>query len=63
MSRGTERRSIRVDGDLWAAAQDLAGRNGVNVSEIIRAALVAYVDAGELDDRARLVAEQLQVTA
>lgn len=50
MSRGTERRSIRIDGELWAAAQEHAGRRSDNVSEILRAALVAYVEAGELDE-------------
>jgi len=62
MSRGTERRSIRIDGDLWVAAQELAGRNGDNVSEIVRAALVAYLAAGELDP-ARVDAELLQQRA
>lgn len=60
MSRGTERRSIRIDGELWAAAQELAGRRGDNLSEILRGALVAYVERDDLDVDELVVAELRQ---
>jgi antitoxin component of RelBE/YafQ-DinJ toxin-antitoxin module len=44
MSKGTTRRAVRVDDDLWTAAQTVAAEHGDNLSEIIRAALVAYVE-------------------
>lgn len=53
MSAGTDRRSVRVESELWRAASATAALNGDNLSEIMRAALLAYVDAGArvtLDD-------------
>lgn len=46
MSAGTQRRSIRVESELWQAAAVTAKLNGDNLSEIMRAALLAYLDAG-----------------
>ena len=43
MSKGTTRRAVRVDDELWTAAQTVAADRGDNLSDIIRAALVAYV--------------------
>lgn len=36
-------RAVRVDDELWSAALDAATRNGETVSDVIRAALGAYV--------------------
>jgi hypothetical protein len=44
MSNGTPRRAVRVDDALWTAALQTAARRGENLSDIIRAALVAYVE-------------------
>jgi hypothetical protein len=53
VSAGTDRRSVRVEPELWRAASATAALNGETLSEIMRAALLAYVDAGarvKLDD-------------
>lgn len=39
MSKGTKVRSVRVDDETWAAAEVEAKRQGVSVSDLIRAAL------------------------
>ena len=39
----TPNRAIRVDDDLWRAAQLKAGERGESVSEVIRRALRRYV--------------------
>lgn len=44
MSRGTARRSIRVEDELWDEAQEEATRNGDNLSEIIRGGLRRYIE-------------------
>jgi transketolase N-terminal domain/subunit len=43
MSKGTARRAVRIEGDLWEAAKQAAAKNGDNLSAIIREALSAYV--------------------
>lgn len=43
MSKGTTRRAVRVDDALWTTAQTVATGRGENLSDIIRAALVAYI--------------------
>lgn len=44
MSKGTIHRTVRIEDELWAAAKAKADAEGVNLSEVIRAALRAYVD-------------------
>lgn len=44
MSKGTTRRSIRVDDELWDAALSKADDRGETLSQVIRAALEAYVN-------------------
>jgi hypothetical protein len=44
MSRGTKHRSIRVEDALWDPAKAKADKEGVNLSEVIREALRAYVN-------------------
>ena len=43
MSKGTARRAVRIEDDLWEAAKQVAAKNGDNLSAIIREALSAYV--------------------
>lgn len=44
----TKIRTVRVDENLWAAAQRAAQRRRESVADVIRRALVAYCeDAGE----------------
>jgi len=38
-------RSVRISDDLWDKAQRLADRRGENISDVVRDALAAYVDA------------------
>lgn len=45
-SKGTTRRAVRVDDALWHAALAVAAERGENLSDIIRAALVAYIKKG-----------------
>ncbi len=42
----TPLRSIRVDTDLWRAAQAVAAARGESLSDVIRRALVRYVKRG-----------------
>lgn len=51
MSKGTPLRTVRVDDTLWAAAQAAAAGQGENLSDIIRAALRAYVKEETFADR------------
>ncbi len=44
MSRGTTLRNVRVSDELWQAAQQRAETEGVNVSEVIRSLLQAWVE-------------------
>lgn len=46
MSKGTTLRNVRVPQELWDAALARAQRDETNLSEIIRAALAAYVEDG-----------------
>lgn len=48
MSKGTARRSVRIDGPLWDRAKEVAAKRGDNLSDIIRAELEGYV-AGNAD--------------
>ena len=43
MPRGTTLRNVRVDDELWQAAQAVASARGESVSEILRDALKRYV--------------------
>lgn len=47
MSKGTERRTIRVDPELWMAAQAKAAEEGDNISAILRDALRRYLNESE----------------
>lgn len=51
MSKGTTRRTIRVDEELWTDAQRVTAERGESVSEIVRVALTRYVAAEYLDKR------------
>lgn len=43
---GHRLRNVRVDDRLWGAAQLRAAKEGEALSEVIRRALVAYVEGG-----------------
>lgn len=45
MSKGTARRTVRIDDGLWEEAKAAASERGDNLSDIIRAALFDYVNA------------------
>jgi hypothetical protein len=44
MSKGTTHRTVRIEDGLWEAAKVRADAEGVNLSEVIRAALVLYAE-------------------
>jgi predicted DNA-binding ribbon-helix-helix protein len=44
VTRGTTRRTVRIEDALWVPALTIAKRRGENLSDIIRAALQAYID-------------------
>lgn len=44
MSKGTTRRAVRVDDELWGAALAVAAERDENLSDIIRDALRAYIE-------------------
>ena len=43
MPRRTPIRNLRVDDELWTAAQEIAAERGESVSDVLRAALRRYV--------------------
>jgi predicted transcriptional regulator len=47
MSKGTTRRTIRVNDELWNEAQETAEAHGDNLSEVLRDALRAYIEASK----------------
>lgn len=47
MTRGTTRRTIRIEDELWEAAQAKAKEQGDNLSMIIRDALRQYLEEGD----------------
>jgi len=46
MSKGTTRRTVRIEDRLWDKAKELADKNGDNLSDVLRRALVEYVEKG-----------------
>jgi hypothetical protein len=46
-TKGTTRHAIRIPDDLWSAALAKARERGDKLSQIIRQALVAYLDESE----------------
>lgn len=45
MSKGTARRTVRIEDGLWEEAKAKAAENEEDLSEVIRAALRAYIEA------------------
>jgi predicted transcriptional regulator len=45
MSAGTTRRTVRIEDGLWDQAKEVAESNDDNLSEVLRDALKAYIDA------------------
>ncbi|MBN0040193.1 hypothetical protein JN535_08440 [Cellulosimicrobium cellulans] len=43
MARGTTLRNVRVADEVWEAAKERAAENDETVSEVIRRALVEYI--------------------
>lgn len=43
-SKGTPPKAVRVEPGLWAAAKEKAAERGETVSDVLRRALVAYVE-------------------
>lgn len=50
MSKGTTHRTVRIEDGLWAAARQVADQRGESLSEIIRRALMEYVEKGPGDE-------------
>jgi hypothetical protein len=44
-TKGTTRRSVRVEDDLWDKAKEAAHKNSEDLSEVIRRAIMEYVEA------------------
>lgn len=44
MPRGTTLRNVRVPDEIWDAAKGQAGANGETVSDVVRRALVEYIE-------------------
>lgn len=45
MTRGTTRRSIRMDDDFWQEVQAGCAADGINVSELVRGLLRGWLDS------------------
>lgn len=50
MSKGTTKRSIRVDDPLWDSAKEVAAKRGDDLSTILRIALIDYISKGTSDE-------------
>lgn len=46
MSKGTPKRSIRVNDPLWDKAKEVAAERGDDLSTILRIALIDYISEG-----------------
>ena len=44
-TKGTPTRTIRISDELWERAKAVAKEHGDNIADIIRAALVAYINS------------------
>lgn len=44
MPRGTTLRNVRVPDEIWDAAKEQAEENGETVSDVVRRALVEYIE-------------------
>lgn len=44
MPRGTTLRNVRVPDEIWDAAKEQAEANGETVSDVVRRALVEYIE-------------------
>lgn len=44
MSKGTTARNVRVPDEIWLPAKEVAENEGDNLSDIIRKALIQYID-------------------
>lgn len=52
MSKGTPRRTVRIDDELWEDAQLVAKQRDEDLSDIIRQALRRYINTyGEENDQ------------
>lgn len=51
MSKGTRKRSIRVDDPLWDKAKEVAAARGDDLSTILRIALIDYISEGIKNDQ------------
>jgi len=50
MSKGTIHRTVRIEDGLWDAAKRVAREHGESLSEVIRRALMEYVEKGASDE-------------
>lgn len=50
MSKGTTKRPIRIEDELWAAVRSKAESGGTNASEVIRQLLVEWLEDVEAFD-------------
>ena len=60
MSKGTTHRTVRIEDGLWEAAKAKADSEGLNLSEVIRNALKAYIQ--ESDEVVEAAARRVWVT-
>ena len=44
MSRGTTRRTVRIDDELWEAAKEQAESEGIDVSDLLRQLLRGWLN-------------------
>ena len=51
-------RTVRVPAELWAATIELAARDGLSVSDVVRHYLRAYVESIQLDHSAGMAKAQ-----
>lgn len=51
MSRGTPKRSVRVEDELWDAAKEAADKRGDNLSDILRDRLKSYLTEDQQEGR------------
>jgi hypothetical protein len=51
MSRGTRQRNFRCEDELWDKAKEAAVERDDNLSDILRQALINYINEGTKNDQ------------
>lgn len=60
MSKGTARRAVRVEDELWEGAKEKAAESGDNLSDIMREALKQYINKGDQVSKKTIMKDKIR---